>query len=280
MKKLILILLLLPSLAWAQAIDFSKPYARMGVVSMGAGVAAASAFCASATSTPNATGVICEDFEGSTQCISGYSSNCRAAWNASVNGTPDFDYGTAIDGTYSLNAPAYTNAASISTSRTFTESAGATYYGYFKVKLVNIPAVATSKIFVQVKGNGAGTLAGSITLKNISSAVHITCTAAGGTVSSDSTATVTEGETYNFWWKFIPENPNGSGNAEFHCAFSTTTTKPSDPSDNYVKSVNGTTEYAVDTFQAEVEYSSGGQCSDVVIDNIFIDDADITGVPN
>lgn len=271
MKRLLIFLLLLPSLAWsAEPIEV----ARMNPYILGGGVAAAaSTFCSSATATASTTGVLCEDFEGSTECASTYSSNCRAAWSVGL-GTPDFDYATPIAGTYSLNLPAYTNAAAIGLHRNWTYNSSTTYYGYMKIKAVNIPAVSTSQMLFSLKESSSNRC--YVLWKNNGSAV-VWAVAAGSGTGAETVDTVSEGSTYNLWFKFVP----GSGsNAECHIAVSTTTTKPSDPSNGYAKSTDGTATSSIDNIFLEPSYSSVGQCNDLVVDDIFIDDADITGVPN
>lgn len=96
MKKLLLILLLLPSLAWGAE---TQEYARMNPYILGGGASAA-AGCGGGTSY-----LVCENFDGSTACGDGSHTNCDVEWTG-FGTTPvfDFNYSTSpapLEGTYS-----------------------------------------------------------------------------------------------------------------------------------------------------------------------------------
>jgi len=108
MKKLILLILLIPSLCFgAEPLEI----AWMNVPTIaGAGVAAAStAFCTDATHDKNNNAVVfCEDFEGDQKCnaAAGAASKCRAEKHfvdsTTCSTEPVYDYGTALAGNYSV----------------------------------------------------------------------------------------------------------------------------------------------------------------------------------
>lgn len=235
-------------------------------------VQGASDFCASANSTPGTTGVLCEDFEGDTLCDADYPSApsvCRSQWTTADTA------GIVFDGTAGMEVNAYSNADAKAIYWIWTESTGETHELYTSIKLVNIPIVATAKTILTFRSNNGATIVGTVSLVNSSGTVKIQVQAAGGTAVPSITA-VTEGTTYNLWVKVVP----GTGsNAEMHVAYSTTSTKPTDGSDNYVKSTNGTTTATADSIRWDVEYSSAAQCSDITVDNIFVDNASISGIP-
>src|SRR5574343_453098 len=101
MKRLLICLLLLPSLAWGQE------YARMNPYILGGGVAAAapSTFCKDNNSTQSTDGTLCEDFDNpsSNDCYTGASDdNCYLTWT--IFATPVDFTGTNIGGTGSVNS--------------------------------------------------------------------------------------------------------------------------------------------------------------------------------
>src|SRR5574343_1225229 len=109
MKKLLICLLLLPSLAWGAE---TQDYARMNPYVLGGGVsAAASTFCSDATHTtqnPSTAVLLCEDLQSNQACWSGATGGdavCRVTWVV-ITGTP------SIDTTWDSKSSYFTNANS------------------------------------------------------------------------------------------------------------------------------------------------------------------------
>lgn len=101
MKKLLICLLLLPSLAWGQ------DYARMNPYILGGGVSAAgtAAYCTGdnecTATNPDQCSLLCEDNEGDAACVSGGDEECRNTWTASVTSGDSITWG------YSTSLPTY-----------------------------------------------------------------------------------------------------------------------------------------------------------------------------
>ena len=102
MKRLLILLLLLPSLAWGQ------DYARLGMPILGGGAAAVAgttAYCtgaATCTATnPDQCSLLCEDFEGTAACVSGGDEECQNTWTASVTSGDSITWG------YATSLPTY-----------------------------------------------------------------------------------------------------------------------------------------------------------------------------
>lgn len=117
MRRLLIALLLLPSLAWGQE------YARMNPYILGSGVSAASttAFCTGAATctatTPGACDMWCEDFEGSTDCDGagdGTDENCRNAYTTNITSGDAIDFTSTASGTYPCTGTTNTNVVQIS----------------------------------------------------------------------------------------------------------------------------------------------------------------------
>lgn len=141
MKKLILLLLLIPSLAWGQA---SLSGVSLSGCSTGGG-AGATAYCTAQTTctatTPGQCDVLCEDLAGATECLAGEASTCRGAWAAVVEtgGTVVFNAshsGTLActdKGSYAIQVDKTGNAA---VNARFNYTAKDTVYAQFYMNVV------------------------------------------------------------------------------------------------------------------------------------------------
>jgi hypothetical protein len=222
------------------------------------GLVAPSNFCASATDTTNgASGKHCEDYDSDQSCYATYSSNCRAT-TTSQSGTPDYDYATKLDGTYSALLAGCANSATTMTSKYYSESAGATYYGYFRFKVTQGQSGSSSSTFVAIRGNNDGSAIATLTW-------------------------VFDGTDYHLK---IKAETTGTADATVLAMFNDTASKPttwatceSDGHNNCVKSLDGNTTLTADTWKIYGYYNSASQCVNVVIDDIFIDADEIGDTP-
>jgi len=104
MKRLCLILFVLLLAAPAMA-EEPLQLARMNPAMLGSGGGATQKpYCLSSTTcttgTPGNCDLICEDFEGSTECKSGYDSACRLAWDVSAGSGQSIDFTTVHNGSF------------------------------------------------------------------------------------------------------------------------------------------------------------------------------------
>jgi hypothetical protein len=120
MKKLILLLLLIPSLAWGQV---STSGVSLSGCSSGGVSAAAAPYCTGdnecTATTPGSCDLLCEDFESNQHCVdnASYDSVCRAEHRflVAVGGTGAIDYTTAHSGTFACTDKG-SNAAKVTVS--------------------------------------------------------------------------------------------------------------------------------------------------------------------
>jgi hypothetical protein len=250
------------------------------------GLVAPSNFCASATDTTNgASGKHCEDYDSDQSCYATYSSNCRAT-TTSQSGTPDYDYATKLDGTYSALLAGCANSATTMTSKYYSESAGATYYGYFRFKVTQGQSGSSSSTFVAIRGNNDGSAIATLTWVFDGTDYHLKIKAeTTGTLSAASGTALAANQEYYLWIKVVP-GPTGTADAKVLAMFNDTASKPttwatceSDGHNNCVKSLDGNTTLTADTWKIYGYYNSASQCVNVVIDDIFIDADEIGDTP-
>lgn len=233
----ILFILLMASPTWA------FPPVMMGKA---AAAAAASSACVDAThDSGNNAIVLCEDFDGSSQCTAGYTSNCRGAWLIAA-GTPDYDYGTSIEGTYSLYLDA--SSAAVTMYKSFTSATD--MHAFMMVKPASISAsnrtlftfteTTTGRLTVTL--NAAGTLK-----------------VAHGTVTATTVSAMSAGTVYYVWAGYT-KGTGGDGAA--YVAFSSTTTKPG-VGNNYASVTTGDATTNVDRI-----YLQAGTVSQIIFDHI------------
>lgn len=236
------------------------------------GAAAPATFCASATATPNITGLLCDDGEGAVSCAEGYSSNCRAAWNIDSS-TPDFDYTTSpapLGGTYSFMLGGCINGADTRIYRTFTPTAGQPQELYFTFTLTEDGSNPAT--FVIAKLARSTSYYCTITLnsnKTLAAAV-------GGGSSVNTVGTISEDVQTHIWVRYMP---GGGTDALCSVGFSTDGNRPTS-GNNYAEATDGTTTLDTNRVYLWGDYANATSCNDIIIDNIFVDDATISGVPN
>jgi hypothetical protein len=276
MKRLLILLLLLPSLAWsAEPIEV----ARMNPYILGGGVAAAaSTFCSSATATTGGiNGLICEDFNGSASCADTYTSNCRNTWTV-VAGTPNFEYATSpapLEGTKSLLLDALTDEADTWIYKPFTWTTGQTHWLYIVINNRNLPTGSGAAMFAKItENNGAGCAYFGYSKDGLGTYLYV---GAGGGTPANTVGTISSGHTYHVWMSYTV----GTGaNSTATIAFSENGTKPTS-GDNYAECTNGTWTdtptrlYLMGKWDTNSTYSS-----EPIIDKVILDDASIGNSPS
>lgn len=239
MKRFILTILLL--LIAAPAYPFGA--AIQAVLSAGGTPSTA---CVDAThDSGNNAIVFCEDLDGAAECTSGYTSNCRGAWLIAA-GTPDYDYGTPLEGTYSLYLDA--SSAAVTINHNFTSATE--MHAYMLVKPVDI-SDSNRTLFTFTE-----TTTGRLTVTlNANGTVKV----AHGTVTATTVAAMSAGTVYSVWAGYV----KGTGaDGAAYVAFSSTTTKPGE-GNNYAAVTAGDATTNVDRL-----YIQAGTVSQIVIDHI------------
>lgn len=251
MKRLILLFILL----FATTAFASDPVdlARLNMATVGAAVSASAVtgHCDNGTTDGSGNTVLkCEDFDGATECLSGFSSNCRSAWtNSGGDGTLTFNYTTTkLEGNYSA---AFINNMSAWFAITGTHELW--FYFIFKPQTVAIGGY-NSKAFVTLLNSSQDTMAYYSISNPANDGVYKWNLYDGNT--ADSTATVTAGTTYYVWGYY---HGVGSGSSVLTLWVSTTTTKPGTAT---VTMTNGTS-------YADIAYVTFGSVATQMPLNIF-----------
>lgn len=261
MKRLLFALLVL--------FTFSSGVHAWGPIMAGGGVEAPTTFCYDATHTTANSGTavrLCEDMESSTSCFTGGDSYCRVTWT--ISGAPD-DTATAVDGTHSI---AIDGASAATEYIEYDTGAVSTTLGAFaKIKIVALPTTSghirqfigigdtSPRVYAELNNNGTVTIYGS----------------------SRATATsqaVTAGNTYYFWIWY--DDSSGSNDGIAYVCFSTTNTRPADPSTatdycSYQTGHNVTND--VDRARFTNGYST--TFNSYIIDNIVVSTSEIGSNP-
>lgn len=149
--------------------------------------------------------LLCEDFDGATECAATYTSNCRSAWSTNLTGTIDFDHNTApspLEGTYSL----YLDSSS---------SSGHVYHGFsadgdmWFYAIVNIGTIAVPNWndyhLIMLRDSG-GTPVASVGVETYSGVYYWMAYSQGGTAVRGANNPVA-GTTYHLWGHYV----KGSG---------------------------------------------------------------------
>lgn len=242
---------------------------------LGGGVAA-STFCASSTATSKgSTGLLCEDFDltvGGTECASGYSSNCRAAWTVDKS-TPDYDYKSSISGENSLYLAGCGTSDDVRTTRTFTPTDGQPQEAYFEFILTDDGTAPGDFILFTFRRNTSNYCQIDLLANK-----KLRVTVSGGS-SVDTVGTITEDVHTYVWVKYTKENPDAALNGFCSVAFNTIASRPTSGHDNYAESTGGTESYDATGVWLLGEYTSASSCNNVIIDNVFVDDATIGDTP-
>ena len=231
MKKFILLFLLIPSLCFAvEPIDFSKSIAMSPAILGLAGGKVAASGVAGHCDGPTTDGagntiLLCEDFDGSTECASTYSSTCQAAWTVSVRDGGDLiefndaDAPAPLQGTYSSRI--YTEDSSATTTnmkRAFT--ANGTFYAFV---LVHISALGdgTNYFFGFLSGASDACVIGRVVTTNKATLWNGT----SATLSAAENVFV-EDTTYCVWLDYT-KNTETTGCKLYVAAYDAGCTKPS-----------------------------------------------------
>jgi hypothetical protein len=266
MKKLLICLLLLPSLAWGQE------YARMNPYILGGGVSAActptTGSCTNATTGEcGTTYLMCEDFDGAVDCDSGAGESlyCRRSYDT-CDGRGTYN-STNIDigGTYSYYNGAW-SCENLTSGGAWT--AISPLYVFFKIKVGRVlddrlnyisklytADTNTPLISVLTKADGTGFYLG--VLQN--------------TVGSEHGALLSYDTVYNVWWEYT----KGTGtNAVQTLYVSTDGTKGS----AYITK----TDFTFENGATEFGIGSGGMFNGVTmrLDHIRVSSTQMTGVPD
>lgn len=282
MKRLLIFLLLLPSLAWGE-----EPLllSRMNPYILGGGVAAAaySFACTSATSTANTSGVLCEDFDNPTQtdCNTDDGLYCRAAWSATTDGSPNFAYAGATGKAAFVDS---CSDAADADARVFDEGTTETFYWYFQIKITTGFDIDTGRReLVKLKTSNAGANWGVFNLYDAGSTMHFHIEFVSGSAAYAASA-ITVGTLYHVWIKTV----RGSGaNAKLTMQFATTATRPytwaniEDGSvpDQAAYISDGTLTTYPDSFNLTSATNGSTYCTAHWVDNIVISTSEIGSNP-
>jgi hypothetical protein len=205
MKKILLAILL---------VLFTVSSATADVTLSGVGVGTAAPpgpFCSSSTTCPkNDCSKMCEDFEGTASCDSGYTSNCRITWDSIFTfPTENFQYATSpapLAGNYSL----ILNTSGTDTLRSPVFTTSTSLYGYIKVNIGTL-AVASweTRGFVQFAIVDTYYISFGLYGYGASARAYAYC---GGATSYNTTGTIgiSAGNTYHIWFKYIKGSSNDS----------------------------------------------------------------------
>lgn len=234
--------------------------ANLAVLGASSGAAAASTFCASATTTTNGTvGRVCEDMESTTACYSGGNEYCRNTWT--IAESPDFNTATHLDGSHSVEL---NNTSAPEKIILDTGAVSDTLSLFFKVKFVALPA-SGARIFADISTPTSARC--SIETQSDGSITTYSNT------SGRSTAAVTKvsaGNTYYFWLDYSKNS--GAGDGVCTACFSANTTKGTGNNCAALSTHADTTQ--VDTVKLGNGYST--QYNVTVVDDIFVD-TDVIG---
>jgi len=232
-------------------------------------VATVAQFITTGVTTPAATYLLSESFDGSTACYSGQTpGTCDNTWTVSGDGTIDFAY-TGLEGTYGL----FLSKGTTETLAYASFASSNIVYGYCMFRPVGLGNTATKFIFGV--HSATGTSLGSAVIN--SNGTTATLYARYGTEQVNPTvATMSEGTTYHLWLEF---------NNVADCVkvwFSTTGTKPADGGDNYSQAGAGCGGTATGSTAAARVYlnSVGATEHDLVFDKVRVDDVAIGNNPS
>ena len=264
MKRLLLLLLLLPSLAWGQE------YARMNPYVLGAGVSAActptTGSCTSATAGEcGTTYLMCEDFDGAVDCNSGAGTAeyCRRAYDT-CDGRGTYN-STNIDngGTYSYLSGTW-SCENLTTG--FAETSP--IYVFFKIKVTRVADGTLNYVSKLLTG---ATWDPILVVATEADGTGFKFAVAQTTVGSTYTAKLSYDTVYNVWWEYT----KGTGaNANQTLYVSTDGTKGSaDATESDFTQTAGATE-------VYIGIGSAINAVTFLIDHIRVSSTQMTGVPD
>jgi len=205
------------------------------------------------------TELLCENFDGTTSCGSGKTSNCTKTWTLVGTDIATFNYATSpapLEGTYSaylLNTATAVNGW----NTVITVSSGTTYFFF----IWNPKVLKNSDEIFRLTHLG-GVL---MSVKNVSPEQAVYC---GSVMSYKSSSSFTEGTTYYVWGAYTP----GTGaNAVCDLYISTTSTKPAVT----IHATNGNATSYPDAVQIMSSVNAAGN----VIDKLRVSTTDIGSNP-
>lgn len=264
MERILFLLLLIPSLAWGQ---ISMSGVSLSGCTTGVSAAAAGpTYCSSATQAGTTTYLACEDFEGSADC--GGAGDDTYCWNAfTVAGSVVFN-AAGIEGTRSAETDCASEGRLFKKAVTETDS----LYAFFMLKIVDTPSTAAKNIFY-LSATGVNK---SILYATTGRQLYVS----HGTITSsaDPTTALTEGETYYVWFGYTKSTTDAPENGTAYVCYSTTATKPADPTTDAACS-----NVTVGDSDSQVNIANFGYASandaDYVFDRIRISSTDIGSNP-
>jgi hypothetical protein len=275
MKKYMAITLLIMAMAW-------PAYAWWNVGRVGDVVPAAggtTAFCTGAASctasTPGQCDLLCEDFEGSTDCDgagAGTDSNCRNGFTTSIQSGDAIDFTSTATGTYPCATTTNTNVAKITAdgaySRTefFWDSTATQAISYVQFWFrINSESTATTKYFEVYSGTvsappDSGVMSNYLRVLNTSGTLNLTWTYWNGAGEETQTSSAISTAT---WYKVALKYDQTNGVMEWWLngtsQGSDTHSQGSSRNPRYF--VFGQDNYGGDTRAFEIEYDN------ITIDN-------------
>lgn len=265
MKRLLILLLLLPSLAWGQ------DYARLGTAIIGGGASAActptTGSCTNATTGEcGTTYLACEDFEGSTDCniVAGNLPYCRATYTSCDGyGTYNDDSASKIEGSYS-----YHNNTKWPCEYIATFSGISPAYAFGKVRFIRDADDAANFLW---KFDTADAFDPTISVVTAADGTGYRLDAAGCGSTGWGSTKLSYGTVYNIWMEYT----KGTGaNSKLDLYVSSTSTKGS----VYASYSDGNCQGNATGFWLG---TSGAQTSiDVYEDHFRVSATQMTGVPD
>jgi hypothetical protein len=205
MKRLflILVILLFASVSYAGGMSM--------IVAGGGSGGIAKTYCTGATTctatTPGSCDVACEDFEGATECATGYESVCRRAtnyWTPVVTAENTVTFASTPAGTTGLCADRGTGAAKLTTIAASTNAALAVTFAsnltdlyaefYFNINSITIADATSNTLFLAFDNGGSNGVAINLRGSGTNTVLRSTCT--GGTSTNDTTVLAKDGSTW------------------------------------------------------------------------------------
>lgn len=218
MKRLILLLLLLPSLAWGQIAGSGISLSGAGA---GASVAATTQFpCTNSTTDGKGNAVLlCEDFQGDQDCGDASHTNCRSEWTEGTFGTLDYNYTTGpLDGTQSVYI--IKTAGVDSLVHTFT--AAGTVYARVMVSAATLGVSANNRT-LEIGAVSGDVMACAAEVKDCTGTDRWVAGNGNGSAACVGTEqTVAENTPYYLWLKYV----KGASAGTCQVWASTTSSKP------------------------------------------------------
>jgi hypothetical protein len=224
-----------------------------------------------------------ENFDGSSACAATYSSNCDKAWIVAA-GTPDFDFATPLEGTYSLSLAGKTNAASASVYLPFTPVTDPQETHF----LMNIDAGITGGAAVQYIVALQYTTSARANVKLQWTGTVYKLQIVGSSGSTGTTGTALSIDTvYHVWINYTKGQgtpANGHGSVAFAKAsvdgVRITSAVGEDANHGYAEFNDSNSTTAANRLYLYGNYTSAASSVDMIFDKVRIDDATIGDNPS